>query len=137
MPEWYRFDVTSALQELDSRPEGLTEPQAQERLRRYGPNELEERKGSSPLLVLAGQFTEVMVIVLLVAAAISFAVGETTDGIMILVIVILNAILGFTQEYRAERAMAALKKLAVPTVRVCRDGQLQEIDTGSWSPAMW
>ena len=70
-----------------------------------------------------------MVIVLLVAAGISFLIGEATDGIMVLIIVVLNAILGFTQEYRAERAMAALKSLAVSSVKVRRDGQVRELLT--------
>ncbi len=129
MTNWYSMDAEHVLQELDSRAEGLTESQARQRLEEYGPNELQERAGRSPLKVLAGQFTDTMVIVLLIAAAISFAVGETTDAIMILVIVALNAVLGFTQEYKAERAMAALKELAVPKVKVYREGQLREIDT--------
>jgi Ca2+-transporting ATPase len=129
MSTWHKIDTASVLQGLGSRAEGLTESQARERLAEYGPNELEERATRSPLAVLAGQFTDAMVIVLMVAAVISFAIGETTDAIMILVIVILNAILGFTQEYRAERAMAALKRLAVPKVKVYRDGQLREVDS--------
>jgi Ca2+-transporting ATPase len=87
-----------------------------------------------------GQFTEIMVIVLLVAAAISFAIAifdpheSFVDSIMIMIIVILNAILGFTQEHRAERAIAALKKLAVSRVRVRRDGITQEIEATSLVP---
>ncbi|NLD72072.1 MAG: cation-translocating P-type ATPase, partial [Chloroflexi bacterium] len=90
---------------------------------------LEERRGRNPIVAFLEQFTEVMVIVLIVAAVISFIVGETVDAIMILVIVILNAILGFSQEYRAERAMAALRRLAIPTVRVRRGGEVQEIES--------
>jgi len=129
MPEWYEFDAAHTLERVGSRPEGLDDAEAQERLTRFGPNQLEERKRRSPIIAFLEQFTEVMVIVLLVAAAISFAVGETTDGIMILIIVILNATLGFTQEYRAERAMAALKRLAIPTVRVRRGGEVKEVNS--------
>jgi Ca2+-transporting ATPase len=75
-----------------------------------------------------------MVVVLLIAAGMSLALGHTTDAIVILVIVVLNAILGFTQEYRAERAMAALKQLSVPTVRVRRDGQIREVEATSLVP---
>jgi len=129
MPEWYEFDAAHTLERVGSRPEGLDDAEAQERLTRFGPNQLEERKRRSPIIAFLEQFTEVMVIVLLVAATISFAVGETTDGIMILIIVILNATLGFTQEYRAERAMAALKRLAIPTVRVRRGGEVKEVNS--------
>jgi len=125
---WYMKDREAVLQELNSSENGLDENQAKERIEKYGSNELEERGIRSPLAVLAGQFTKIMVIVLLVAAVISFLIGETTVAIMILIIVILNAILGFTQEYQAEKAMAALKKLSVPTVKVRRRGQIKEIE---------
>jgi len=88
----------------------------------------------SPWRILLAQFTEVMVIVLIVAAAISFLVGDLKDTIAILVIVVLNAVLGFTQEYRAERAMAALKKMTVPRVKVRRDGQVREISARELVP---
>ncbi len=129
MPEWYRLDVTQTFEQVDSQSEGLDEAEAQHRLTRYGPNQLEERKRRNPILAFLEQFTEVMVIVLLIAAVISFIVGETTDAIMILIIVILNSILGFSQEYRAERAMDALKQLAIPTVRVRRSGEVQEVES--------
>jgi len=134
MTDWYQLERDVVLRRLHSRVEGLTLEEAADGLRRFGPNQLEERRLRSPLLVLAGQFTEVMVLVLLVAAIISFAIGETTDSIMILIIVILNAILGFTQEYRAERAMAALKRLSVPSVKVRRGGQVREIDATQLVP---
>jgi len=134
MAEWHELERDVVLQRLESRPEGLTESEAAERLQRFGPNQLKERRGRSPWAVLAGQFTEVMVIVLLVAAAISFAIGEFTDGIMVLIIVVLNAILGFAQEYRAERAMAALKRLAVPTVKVRRGEQVHEVEATQLVP---
>jgi len=128
MIDWYKLERDAALQQLGSQVEGLTDEEAAERLQRFGPNQLKEGRLRSPLAVLGGQFTEVMVVVLLVAAVISFLTGQTTDAIMILIIVILNAILGFTQEYRAERAMAALKELAVPSVKLRRNGQVREVD---------
>ena len=134
MTDWYQLERDVVLQQLHSRVEGLTPEEATDGLQRFGPNQLEERRLRGPLSVLAGQFTEVMVLVLLVAAIISFAIGETTDGIMILIIVILNALLGFTQEYRAERAMAALKRLSVPSVKVRRGGQVREIDATQLVP---
>ena len=127
MTDWYTLDRDAVLERLGTRLDGLTDEEAAERLQRFGPNQLQERRGRSPWAVLAAQFTEVMVVVLLVAAIISFAIGDATDAVMILIIVVLNAILGFTQEYRAERAMAALKRLAVPVVKVRRAGQIREL----------
>ncbi len=134
MTSWHALDRHQVLKELDTKPDGLSSEEVARRQTQYGPNALERRGGRSPWVVLIGQFTEVMVLVLLVAVAISFAVGETTDAIMILIIVILNALLGFTQEYRAERAMEALQELSVPMVRVRRDGQVQEIETTELVP---
>ena len=132
---WHTKSIEETIDALDTNPEqGLSTEEAQARIEKYGRNELEERGLRSPWVVLAGQFTEIMVIILLVAAVISFLIGETTDGIMILIIVVLNAILGFTQEYRAERAMEALKKLSVPTVRVRRDGQIKEVEANGLVP---
>ena len=123
------------LEALDTSPEtGLSQAEAERRMAEVGPNELTEQGLRSPWSILAAQFTEVMVIVLIVAAAIAFAVGDLKDTIAILVIVVLNAVLGFTQEYRAEQAMAALKKMAVPKVKVRRDGQVREISARELVP---
>ncbi|HIP97249.1 MAG TPA: HAD family hydrolase, partial [Anaerolineae bacterium] len=123
------------LKALDTPPQrGLSQAEAARRLAEHGPNELIERGLRSPWRILAAQFTEVMVVVLIVAAAISFLVGDLKDTVAILVIVVLNAVLGFTQEYRAERAMAALKKMVVPRVKVRRDGQVREISARELVP---
>ncbi len=134
MAVWHTLDKEQVLAQLDASPEGLSAAEAARRLERYGRNELEERGLRSPWAVLAGQFTEAMVLVLLAAAAVSLAVGEITDAIMVLIIVLLNALLGFTQEYRAERAMAALKKLSVPTVRVRREGETRQVEAATLVP---
>jgi Ca2+-transporting ATPase len=134
MERWYLLDEGAVVERLGSHRDGLDDAEAVRRLEQYGPNQLEERPLRSPWSVLAGQFTEVMVLVLLVAAVISLFVGEGTDAIMILVIVALNAFLGFTQEYRAERAMEKLKQLAVQTVRVRRGGQLHEVEATQLVP---
>ncbi|RJX20025.1 MAG: cation-translocating P-type ATPase, partial [Ammonifex sp.] len=97
------------------------------RLQKYGPNVLIETRRKSPWLILWDQLTAVMMIVLIIAAVISFFVGDYKDTIAILAIVVLNAILGFTQEYRAEQAMAALKRFATPVIKATRDGTTQEI----------
>jgi len=135
MATWHVQSSDQVLQALDSSSAGLTSPQVQERQEKYGLNQLKERPLRNPWFVLLSQFTEIMVIVLLVAAVISFFVShEATDGIIILIIVVLNAILGFTQEYRAERAMAALKQLAVPSVKVRRGGTIHQIESTELVP---
>jgi len=134
MTAWHTQTCEETLQALESCREGLSVAEAATRRAQYGPNRLRERPLRSPWLVFLSQFTEVMVSVLLVAAALSFVVGEVTDAGMILLIVVLNAVLGFTQEYRAERAMAALRQLDVPTVRVRRGGQIREISSTDLVP---
>jgi Ca2+-transporting ATPase len=105
---------------------GLAAAEAAARLGRYGPNALVEKAAKSPLAILKDQFVSVMVLLLVGAAVVSVVLGEYTDAAVIAAIVILNAILGFVQEYRAERAIQALKSLAVPLVRVWRGGHLVE-----------
>ena len=104
---------------------GLSIEEARRRLAEQGPNELTEWSARTPWVILWDQLSATMVLVLLAAAMISFALRDTKDAIAILAIVVLNAALGFVQEYRAEKAMAALKRLAVPSVTVRRDGRLQ------------
>ena len=106
---------------------GLDEAEAARRLALYGANELIERGRKSPWRILWQQLTSSMVIILLVAAAVSALLGDWEDAIVILAIVVLNTVLGFNQEYRAERAIAALKQLTVPVVKVRRGGHIREI----------
>lgn len=135
MTTWHILDIREALQELKSDIEnGLTAAEAERRLAEHGPNELQERAGKGPWAILWEQFTGIMVVMLIISAIISAFLGETIDAIVIMIIVVLNAVLGFVQEYRAEQAMAALKKMAVPHVRVRRDGHLQEVSATSLVP---
>ena len=126
--DWYRENVetVAALLVTDS-VSGLDDDVARQRFDQFGPNELIEQEGDSPWKILFNQFKETMVIILIIAAVISLLLGEFTDAIAIFVIVVINAIIGFRQEYKAEQAMAALKKLAVPTVRVRRNGHVKEV----------
>jgi len=101
---------------------GLSTVNAAERLVRYGPNAIVEGRRRGPWRMLFDQFTDFMIVVLIAAAMISGVVGDLVDTIVILVIVVLNAVIGFVQEYRAERAIFALRKLAAPQARVLRDG---------------
>ncbi|MBC7264209.1 MAG: cation-translocating P-type ATPase [Chloroflexi bacterium] len=135
MSNWHRLDVADVLTELRSDPDGgLSQVEAQRRLAEHGANELIERGLKSPWRILWEQLTGTMVVILIIAATISVALGDHKDAAAIIAIVVLNAILGFTQEYRAERAIAALKKLAVPTVRVRRDGKVLEISARELVP---
>jgi Ca2+-transporting ATPase len=135
MTEWHTLDVQQAVRELKSDlGKGLSAAEAERRLEEFGPNELVERAGISPWRILLEQFKGIMVVMLIISAVVSAFLGETIDAVVIMVIVVLNAVLGFIQEYRAEQAMAALKRMAVPHVRVRRDGHLQEVTALSVVP---
>lgn len=127
------IEETIRLLETDGKA-GLNEGEARRRLILYGPNELKETKRRHPLLLFFRQFADFLVLVLLAAAIISFATGELTDFIVIMAVIIINALLGFIQEYRAEKAVAALKKMATPSARVIRDGKVKEISSAQLVP---
>ena len=135
MSDWYQLDTEAVLQQLDtSAAYGLSDETAAARLAQYGPNELVEKGAKSPLAIFLEQFKDLMVIILIVAAVASAVLGEVEEVIIIMAIVALNAVIGFTQEYRAEKAIAALKKLAVPSVTVIRNGRLTEITAAALVP---
>jgi Ca2+-transporting ATPase len=121
---WHSLSPEEALRALNSDASvGLASEEAARRIAEYGPNRLEEEKRKSPLLRFFAQFNDFMIWVLLAAVVISGALlKEYLDAVVILVIVLFNAMLGFAQETRAERAMEELKKLSAPTVTVWRDG---------------
>lgn len=126
--EWHRIEPTAVAAQLGTDlNRGIDDSEALARLDRFGANVLEERASRSPWVLLWDQFSSALVVMLLIAASVSFAVGSLKDTIAILAIVVLNALLGFFQEYRAERAMAALRKLTVPKVRIRRGGLLKEV----------
>ncbi len=128
MSEWYKIESDDVVQQLGtSQADGLTSVEAKQRLEKYGINELVEKGAKSPWLILFDQFKEPMVVILFIAALVSLFLHELADVIIILAIVVLNAVIGFTQEYRAEQAVAALKKLSVPNVKVRRDGRFEEV----------
>ena len=132
---WYLQTSDATLAALTSdQVRGLDQAEVERRLAEYGPNELVEKGIKSPWRILLEQLSDAMVIVLIVAAIISGFIGEIQDTIVIIAIIILNAALGVSQEYRAERAIAELKKLAVPNVRVRRDGKLQEVSARALVP---
>ena len=113
-------DLVSAFQtHLD---QGLTQQEAQDRLRKFGPNELMERPRPGFFALLWDQFNNYLVIILIIAALVSLALGEYVDSIAIMVIVVLNAVVGVIQESKAEQALAALKKMSAPNAQVIREG---------------
>jgi Ca2+-transporting ATPase len=135
MSTWHQMEKEQILTllEVDSQ-KGLSNEEVRIRKERYGANELVDRGIKSPWKILLDQLSGLMIIILIIAAVISILLGETVDAIAILVIVILNAVLGFTQEYRAENAMAALKKMAVPRVRVRRSDKIVEVSAQELVP---
>ncbi|MBN2403028.1 MAG: cation-translocating P-type ATPase [Spirochaetes bacterium] len=106
---------------------GLSSEDAEQRLQKYGLNELEHEKKTPPWVMFFGQFKNILIIILIAAIILSALVGEVVDAAIIAVIVIFCAILGFVQEYRAEQALEALKKMLSPTIRVLRNGKEQEL----------
>jgi Ca2+-transporting ATPase len=132
---WYQLSADDALQQLGVIPsQGLADAEAQKRLAEVGPNELVEKAGRTRWQIIREQLTGILTILLYVAIVISAALGDWIEAVVILLIVVLNAILGYTQEYRAEQSMAALKRMAVPRVRVRRDGRVQEISARELVP---
>ncbi len=122
-PPWHSRTVEEVAADLATRlPGGLDRAEAADRLAHVGPNLLTEGRRRGPLRILVEQFTDVMVLVLLGAAVVAGLIGEPQDSVAIIAIVVLNATLGFIQEFRAERAVAALKALAAPQARVRREG---------------
>jgi Ca2+-transporting ATPase len=113
---------------------GLSSHEARERLERYGTNELIEKGRKPPWLLFLEQFTNLMIVVLLVAAVITAFIGDLKDTIAILAVVTLNGIVGFVQEHQAEQAMAALKEMTSPSAKVRRDGQARELPAADIVP---
>lgn len=134
-PAWHTLEVSDVLAALEvDAAKGLSEAEVAARRARYGLNELTEQPVKSPLAILWEQLSSPLVILLVVAAVISAFLGKTIELIAILSIVVINAVLGVVQEYRAEKAMAALKKMSAPLVRVRREGRLQDIQSRDLVP---
>ncbi|OKH20040.1 cation-translocating P-type ATPase [[Limnothrix rosea] IAM M-220] len=140
---WYQTSIRKILEQLQVDPQlGLDQETAQQRLLVHGTNEIQEGKGRSQWKILLDQFQDIMLLMLIVVAIVSGVLDFTDlrnggfesgsfpfkDTIAILAIVVINGVLGFVQESRAEKALAALKKMSSPKVRVLRDGRIQEID---------
>lgn len=131
---WHSMEVDEVLQALRAEKEGLSTEEVQKRLKEYGPNELKKEKRKSAVRLFLEQFTDILIIILLIATALSMAIGEVYDAIVIIAIVIACAVLGFFEEYRAEKALEALKKMTAPTATVLRDGKEVQIQTSEVVP---
>jgi Ca2+-transporting ATPase len=121
---YYQLDVETTLSELETTANGLTSEQAQKRLQQNGPNVIPSKKTQSIWLLFFRQFTDFMIVVLLIAALVSGVIGELVDSLAILVILLLNAVVGTVQEFRAQRSLDALQKMASPSANVLRDGEV-------------
>jgi Ca2+-transporting ATPase len=126
-PAWHVLSTEQVFAHLNAVPAGLTSAEATQRLAEYGPNELRAAGRVSPWAVLLGQFKNALIVILLVATVISAVLGHGVEAIAIAVIVLLAVLLGFVQEYRAERAIEALRRMAALTATVLRDGEEGEI----------
>ncbi|MBO7691434.1 MAG: cation-translocating P-type ATPase, partial [Methanobrevibacter sp.] len=122
------------LKQYSTQKEGLSSAEANARLEKYGPNKLKEQKKNSPLKLFLSQFLDVLIFMLIIAAIASYMIGNHLDAIVILVVVIINSIIGFIQEYRAENAMEKLKSLVHTDAHVKRDNNLKRIPSEKLVP---
>lgn len=129
MASFHTKDVEEVIKELDTNIRGLSSSEVEKRIQKYGYNELEEKKGKTFFQMFISQFKDFMIIILLIAVAISLLVGEVIDAAIILAIVVLNALLGSIQENRANEALKALKKLSTPHAKVLRDGEVKVVSS--------
>ncbi|MBT3582694.1 calcium-translocating P-type ATPase, SERCA-type [Candidatus Woesearchaeota archaeon] len=124
---WHSLSEEQVFKELESNEKGLSHEESSERLRKNGLNELVQKKRQSALSIFISQFENFLVVLLIIAVGISVFIGQIIDGAVIAIIIVINAILGFAQEYKAEKAIDALKKLSAPQAIVLRDGRRQKI----------
>ena len=134
-PAWHGLEVQDAATRLATDPtSGLPAAEAERRLEQHGPNELERVGRRSWLAVLASQFVDVLILILLLAAGVSLAIGHATDAATIIAIVLLNGALGFAQEWRAELSLDALRRMLTPDSKVIRDGAQRIVPTRELVP---
>lgn len=134
---WHLLPEQEVMELTGSSSVGLNDLDIQNRMDQYGPNELEEASRKSAFMMFVGQFFDVMILVLVAAAVISGLIGDLKDTIVIVAIVVLNAIVGFIQEYRAEKAMQSLKQMAAPNATVLRNGQFITLPARNLVPGDW
>jgi len=126
---WYQLDLRDIFHKLNTSKEGLTDNEVRERLIEYGPNKLAEEEKIHKLKILLHQFTSPLIYILLLAAIVTFFLREYIDTGVIMTVVLLNAVIGYIQEFKAEESVRALKKMIVPHARVLRDSREKEINS--------
>ncbi len=126
--------VEEVLKELSSEANGLSEEEAKNRLEQFGANKIPEKKAKHPLLLFLKQFRSVLIHILIIAAIISFFIGHLIDVCVITTVILINAIIGFVQEHKAEMSIQALKKMVVPHAKVFREGELLQIPSKKLVP---
>lgn len=129
MKQFYQKEVTEVLEDVESKPEGLTKQNVDQRRESYGWNELEETKPMHPFVVFLMQFKDLLVIILILAAIISMVSGEIESTIVILAVITMNAILGTVQTIKAQKSLDSLKQLSTPHTRIIRDGATMEVSS--------
>ena len=132
--DYHALDVKEVFEKLNSNERGLDSQEAEKRLQKYGENKLKKTKHFNAIKVFLNQFKSFLIIVLIVAAILSFFMKSIIDSFVILAIIILNSSLGFIQEYKAEKAIEELKKLMIPKAKVLRDGNVVEINSKNIVP---
>ena len=133
-PPWHKLSKEEVLSKLDARPEGLSDEEARQRLGDHGPNEVGQKEEVSRWRVLVRQFESPLIYVLLVALAVTLAIQSWADAIAIGAVLVINATVGFVQEYRAESAVQALIAMVSPKAKVRRSGQERRIDSAELVP---
>ncbi|MBN1382921.1 MAG: HAD-IC family P-type ATPase [Deltaproteobacteria bacterium] len=131
---WYQLDADRVLKETASRPEGLTAAEVADRMQRYGPNKLPEGEGISRLTIFLQQFKSPLIYILMVAAVVTAVLAEYIDMGVIVAVLIINAVVGYFQEYKAETSVRALRNMIVPKARVLREEKEMEIPSEKLVP---
>lgn len=131
---WHLLPLTEIARLLNTMPSGIDNLTASQRLIEYGKNQITDKKKKTVFRMLLQQLTDFMILILIAAAIISGLLGDVTDTVVILAIIVVNAIVGFIQEYRAEKAMEALKQMAASSARVLREGKTHDIPTSDIVP---
>jgi len=125
--KWYQRDAQEVLETLQTSEQGLSESEAEARLEKYGPNKLPEQEAISKFKIILHQFTSPLIYILMVAAVVTLFLGEYIDTGVIVAVLLLNAAIGYFQEYRAETSVRALKSMVVPRTRIMREGKEKDI----------
>lgn len=132
---WHTLSAEEVAQALQADPaSGLTDAEAARRRQQFGPNALAEAKGRSVLAILVDQFMSLIVVLLLGATVVAFALGENIEAVAVLVVIVLNAAVGFLTEWKAEQALTALQQQTVPTAHVLREGKTRQVPAAELVP---